>query len=158
MQRFISNSVSFCFNARWRYHSLSLCSSASNKAYSRLVRLGFLQNLPLGFLVCTLAVALLTCKIERYQKKSSFWKEDVLVYFLLPPFLTSIFLPSTMVPWSSSLALSASNPLANVTKPNPFDPRSLNMISTSSKVPYFWKIQPKDFCFKKQLNRKEHII
>ena len=49
-----------------------------------------------------------------------------------------------MVPWSSSLALSASNPLANVTKPNPFDPRSLNMISTSSKVPYFWKIQPKD--------------
>ena len=44
-----------------------------------------------------------------------------------------------MVPWSSSLALSASNPLANVTKPNPFDPRSLNMISTSSKVPYFWK-------------------
>ena len=51
---------------------------------------------------------------------------------------TSIFRPSTMVPCNSSLALSASDPLANVTKPKPFDPRSLNMISTSNNVPYFW--------------------
>ena len=53
-------------------------------------------------------------------------------------FLTSIFRPSTMVPCNSSLALSASTPLANVTKPKPFDPLSLNMISTSNNVPYFW--------------------
>lgn len=158
MQRFISNSVSFCFNARWRYHSLSLCSSASNKAYSRLVRLGSITKLTVGFLGLYSCGGIIDLQDWKVSKKSSFWKADVLVYFLLPPFLTSIFLPSTMVPWSSSLALSASNPLANVTKPNPFDPRSLNMISTSSKVPYFWKIQPKDFCFKKQLNRKEHII
>jgi hypothetical protein len=44
-----------------------------------------------------------------------------------------------MVWWSSSLALSASAPLPKVTKPNPFDPRSLNMISTSNRVPYFYK-------------------
>ena len=54
-------------------------------------------------------------------------------------FPTSILRPSTMVWWSSSLALSASAPLPKVTKPNPFDPRSLNMISTSNRVPYFYK-------------------
>ena len=157
MQRFISNSVSFCFNARWRYHSLSLCSSASNKAYSRLVRLGSITKLTVGFLGLYSCGGIIDLKDWKVSKKSSFKRRCVGLLSSLP-FLTSIFLPSTMVPWSSSLALSASNPLANVTKPNPFDPRSLNMISTSSKVPYFWKIQPKDFCFKKQLNRKEHII
>ncbi len=35
-------------------------------------------------------------------------------------FLTSIFLPSTTVAWSCSLALSASEALANVTKPKPW--------------------------------------
>lgn len=45
---------------------------------------------------------------------------------------TSILRPSTMVPFSSRRALSASSELANVTKPKPFDPRSLKMISTSS--------------------------
>ena len=59
-------------------------------------------------------------------------------FFTNSKFLTSIFRPSTMVPCNSSLALSASTPLANVTKPKPFDPLSLNMISTSNNVPYFW--------------------
>ena len=45
---------------------------------------------------------------------------------------TSILRPSTIVPFSSSRALSASSELANVTKPKPFDPRSLKIISTSS--------------------------
>ena len=80
---------------------------------------------------------------------------------------TSIFRPSTMVPCNSSLALSASDPLANVTKPKPFDPRSLNMISTSNNVPYFWSKWKKDgeaykkwdFFVNKQkkINEKENI-
>ena len=53
--------------------------------------------------------------------------------------LTSIFLPSTTDAWSCSLALSASELLANVTKPKPLDPRSLKMISTSRMGPNFCK-------------------
>ena len=63
---------------------------------------------------------------------------------------TSIFLPSTTDAWSCSLALSASELLANVTKPKPFDPLSLKMISTSRIGPYF----PNIFLKSGSLNRK----
>ena len=52
---------------------------------------------------------------------------------------TSIFLPSTTDAWSCCLALSASVLFANVTKPKPFDPLSLKMISTSRIGPNFCK-------------------
>lgn len=69
-----------------------------------------------AFLVCTLAVAL----------------------------FTSIFLPSTIVPFSCSRALSASKECAKVTNPKPLDPLSLNMISESSICPNFC------VCFKEE--------
>lgn len=48
---------------------------------------------------------------------------------------TSIFRPSTIVPLSCSLALSASLVDANVTNPNPLEPLSLKIISTSRMGP-----------------------
>ena len=59
-----------------------------------------------------------------------------IVFQLIP---TSIFRPSTTVACRCSLALSASELFANVTKPKPLEPRSLKIISTSKIGPNFCK-------------------
>ena len=52
--------------------------------------------------------------------------------------LSKIISPSTIVPLSSFFAASASNLSTKVTNPNPFDPLSLKIISTSWIVPNFF--------------------
>lgn len=70
---------------------------------------------------------------------------------------TSIFRPSTTVPFSCSLALSASAAEANVTKPKPFEPLSLKIISTSKIGPYFCSKEKKLISLN-QLNLKVIIL
>lgn len=76
-----------------------------------------------GFLVTTLAVALLTWGDTEQDKGNS--KGELCRMLTLKPTnsgespLTSIFLPSTIVPFSFSLARSASVALSKVTNPKP---------------------------------------
>ena len=55
----------------------------------------------------------------------------------LEPWLVSSDVPSIIDPLSSCLATSASALSSKVTNPNPFEPRSLKIISTSETVPNF---------------------
>ena len=53
------------------------------------------------------------------------------------PSVKFVHLPSIIDPLSSCLATSASALSSKVTNPNPFEPRSLKIISTSETVPNF---------------------
>lgn len=92
-------------------------------------------------------------------------------YIIIVNSSTSIFLPSTTVEWSCSLALSASELLANVTKPNPWNKNEgrvngrhlWNWIRSNLKlslpwIPAHWRWSQHQGWFQISRNEREELL